>query len=64
MSAQVMDPKTMAANLLLLSKEAVAAKCRELKIAPTDSKFKMIDQIIVSTYGHDACKKAFAKVRA
>jgi len=51
----------MALDLLLLSKEAVTAKCKELNIAPTGDKFKMIDQIIVSTFGLDACKKAFAR---
>jgi hypothetical protein len=61
MNTDQIDPKTMAVNLLLLSKEAVAAKCRELSIVPTDSKFKMIDRIIVRTFGLDACKKAFAR---
>jgi hypothetical protein len=61
MNAQQIDPKTLAANLLLAPKEEVAAKCRELNIAPTDSKLKMIDQIIVSTFGLDVCKKAFAR---
>jgi len=51
----------MAVNLLLLSKEAVAAKCKELNIAPVESKFKMIDKIIVTVFGLDACKKAFAR---
>lgn len=50
----------MAANLLLLSKEEVAAKCRDLNIAPVESKFKMIDRIIVTLFGLNACKKAFA----
>jgi hypothetical protein len=57
MNTQEIDPKAMATNLLLLSKETVAAKCKELNIPPTDSKLKMIDQIIVSTFGLDACKK-------
>jgi hypothetical protein len=60
-NTQEISPKTMALDLLLLSKEAVTAKCKELNIAPTGDKFKMIDQIIVSTFGLDACKKAFAR---
>jgi len=51
----------MAVNLLLLSKEEVSAKCKELNIAPTGDKFKMIDRIIVRIFGLDACKKAFAR---
>lgn len=55
------DPKTMAVSLLLLSKEAVSEKCKELNIPPSDDKFKMIDKIIVSIFGLDACKKAFSR---
>lgn len=51
----------MAVNLLLLSKEDVAAKCKELNITPVESKLKMIDRIIVSVFGLDACKRAFAR---
>lgn len=61
MNTQQSDPKTMATDLLLLSKEAVAAKCSELNIKPIDSKTKMIDKIIVKTFGIDECKKAFAR---
>jgi hypothetical protein len=57
------NPKTMATELLLLSKEAVSAKCVELNIAPSDSKTKMIDQIIVKTFGLDDCKRAFSRRR-
>jgi hypothetical protein len=51
----------MAVSLLLLSKEDVAAKCRELNITPAADKFKMIDQIIVGVFGLEACKKAFSR---
>jgi hypothetical protein len=61
MNTKELDPKTMAADLLPLSKADVSAKCKELNITPTDSKFKMIDQIIISVFGLDACKKAFAR---
>ena len=61
MKTEQNDPKTMSANLLLLSKEAVAIKCKELNITPNDSKFKMIDRIIVSVFGLDACKRAFSR---
>jgi hypothetical protein len=61
MKTEQNEPKTMAANLLLLSREDVAAKCKELNITPVDSTLKMIDQIIVSLFGLDACKKAFAR---
>jgi hypothetical protein len=61
MKTEQNEPKTVAANLLLLSREDVAAKCKELNITPVESKLKMIDQIIVSLFGLDACKKAFAR---
>jgi len=61
MTTEQSDPKAMAAKLLLLSKEDVSAKCRELNITPNGNKLKMIDQIIVSVFGLDACKKAFAR---
>ena len=43
MNTKELDPKTMAADLLLLSKDDVSVKCKELKITPTNSKLKMID---------------------
>ena len=46
---------------MLQSTEAVAAKCKELNIQPTEDKFKMIDKIIVSMFGLEACKKAFSR---
>jgi hypothetical protein len=61
MRANESDLKNMAADLMLLPKEIVAAKCRELNIPPTDDKFKMIDEIIVTTFGIDACKRAFSR---
>ena len=61
MKTDALDPKLMAADLMMLSKEAVAAKGAELKIAPTCDKLKMIDKIIVATFGLDACKKAFSR---
>jgi hypothetical protein len=61
MNTKELDPKTTAANLLLLSKDEVSMKCKELNITPVDSKLKMIDQIIVRLFGLDACKKAFAR---
>jgi hypothetical protein len=45
MKTEQKNPKTMAADLLLLSKAEVAAKCRELNIAPVESKFSMIDKL-------------------
>ena len=61
MKTEQNDPKEMAAALLLLSREDVSAKCRGLNITPTESKSKMIDRIIVSVFGLDACKRAFAR---
>jgi hypothetical protein len=61
MNTQTTDPKTMAAELLLLSPEAVFAKCAELNIPVTGNKVKMIDKIIVAVFGMDACKKAFSR---
>ena len=61
MKTEPNDPVTMGVSLMLLSKEAVAAKCKELNIQPTGDKFKMIDKIIVSVFGLDACKKAFSR---
>lgn len=46
---------------MLLSPEAVSAKCKELNITPKGDKFKMIDQIIINVFGLDACKKAFSR---
>jgi len=60
MKTEQIDPKTMATSLLLLSKEEVAAKCKEQNIVATGSKFKMIDRIIVNVFGLDACEKAFS----
>lgn len=61
MKTEQSEPKIMAANLLLLSREDGAAKCKKLDITPVESKLKMIDQIIVSLFGLDACKRAFAR---
>jgi hypothetical protein len=49
------------ADMLLLSSDAVFAKCKELNIPVTGDKLKMIDKIIIDTFGLDACKKAFAR---
>jgi len=72
-TAQMVSPKSSAASLRLnaqilgaaadmlqLSPEAVFAKCKELNIPVTGDKLKMIDKIIIDTFGFDACKKAFA----
>jgi len=61
MKTEQIDPKAMAADLLLLSREGASAKCRELNITPSGDKMKMIDQIIVSVFGLDACKKSFSR---
>jgi hypothetical protein len=55
------DPKLMAVELLQMSPEEVFAKCRELNIPVTGEKLKMIDKIIVSVFGLDACKQAFGR---
>jgi hypothetical protein len=47
------------ADMLLLSPEAVFARCKELNIPVTGDKLKMIDIIIMDTFGLDACKRAF-----
>ncbi len=51
----------MAANLLLLSPEAVAARCKELNIQSTGDKFKDCDKIIIAVFGMDACKRSFSR---
>lgn len=51
----------MSVKLLLLSKEDVAAKCKELNIPPTDDKYKMIEKIILAVFGPDACRTAFRR---
>ena len=48
------------ADLLLLSPEAVFAKCKEMNIPVTGNKLKMIDKIMIHTFGFDACKRAFS----
>jgi len=70
---QTVSPKTTAgilhlnadilcttSDLMQLSSEAVFAKCKELNIPVTGDKLKMIDKIIIKTFGLDACKRAFA----
>jgi hypothetical protein len=47
-------------DLMQLAPEAVFAKCKELNIPVTGDKLKMIDKIIIHTYGFDASKRAFA----
>jgi hypothetical protein len=49
-----------ASDLMQLSPEAVFAKCAELNIPVTGDKLKMIDKIVIATYGFDACKRALA----
>jgi hypothetical protein len=57
------DPKLMAAELLLLSKEEDFARAKELNLPITGDKFKMVDKIIIAIFGLDACKKAFSRRR-
>ena len=53
----------MAAEMLLLSKEEVFARAKELNLPITGDTLKMVDNIIISVFGLEACKNAFARRR-
>jgi hypothetical protein len=57
LNAEILD---VTSDLMQLPPEAVFAKCGELNIPVTGDKLKMIDKIIIYTFGFDACKRAFA----